>query len=193
MQSEKMKNERMTIKDMAGFCPEDAIWKMMADISKFLLKDDSVKMMNPESIVVDGNMFIAETTSQEMQEFLAPEQEGGENTLKPQLVWQLGAVAYYMATGHVIFGGHGSKYQQEHPHVALPVLPKNYQTLTRTIQHCLCYNINERISLKELSAVTEKEWTACSSRHREKVSLQREPVQTENQQKVKWPEEMIEI
>lgn len=188
-----MKNERMTIKDMAGFCPEDAIWKMMADISKFLLKDDSVKMMNPESIVVDGNMFIAETTSKEMYEFLAPEQKDGKNTLKPQLVWQLGAVAYYMATGHVIFGGHGSKYQQEHPHVALPKLPKNYQALTRTIQHCLCYNIDERISLKELSAVTEKEWTACLSRHREKVSQQHEPIQTENQQKGKWPEEMIEI
>lgn len=178
---------------MAGFCPEDAVWKMMADISKFLLRDDSVKMMNPDSIVVDGNMFMAEIASQKIPEFLAPEQEDCENTLKPQLVWQLGAVAYYMATGHVIFGGHGSRYQQEHPHVALPVLPKNYHALTLTIQHCLCYNKAERISLEELSVVAEKEWTVCSSRHREKVSRQGETVQTENQQKRKWPEEMTEI
>ena len=188
-----MNSDRMTIKDIAGFCPEDAVWKMMADISRYLLKDDSVKMISPESIVVDGNMFMAEDAPQQTDEFLAPEQADSVTAQKPQLVWQLGAVAYCMATGHVVFGGHGGRYQREHPHVALPVLPKNYQALTQTIQRCLCYDTVERISIEELSATAEKGLAACSSRYREKVSQQGGPVLTVNQQRNKWPEEMIEI
>lgn len=184
----------MTIRDIAGFCPEEAIWKMMADVSEYILKDQADYLLSPDSVMIDGNMFMVVARQECLSEFMAPEQIDNHKSNEEGIIWSLGAVVYYMATGHVIFGGHGGNYQKNHPNVPLPILPKGLQALTPVIQRCLCYNLNERISLKDLYELSVKGLTSCKKQQRKKV------VATEKKQdKIvkytgeKWPEEMIEI
>ena len=51
-------SKEMTIRDIAGFCPEVAVWKMMANVCEFLLKDSKDCLISPDSIVIDVNSFI---------------------------------------------------------------------------------------------------------------------------------------
>lgn len=190
-------SERMTIRDIAGFCPEEAVWKMMADVSEFLLKEENCYGLTPDSIVLDGNTFMVETDGDCKSpsiEYLAPEQDNEGKTETAQIVWSLGAVAYYMATGHIVFGGHGGNYQKGHPSVALPVLPKGIQALTPVLQKCLCYAPEERIKLKELKELVQKGLNACEKKQRRQAdSTAKEPVKEVNNIGEKWPEEMIEV
>ena len=188
-----MKNDRMTIRDIAGFCPEEAVWKMITDVCTFLLKENSAYIINPDSIFVDGNLFLIEKGTDSKSEFLAPEQEDNPKEDFAQCVWQIGSIAYYMATGHVVFGGRGGTYQREHPHVALPVMPKSFQALTLVIQSCLSYHPAERICLEKLKEKAEKGLAACLQSQRETHTQTSMPVKKENKQKEKWPEEMIEV
>ena len=48
----------MTIRDIAGFCPEEAVWKMMTDVSKCLLTDGFNHTLSPDSVVIVGDSFI---------------------------------------------------------------------------------------------------------------------------------------
>lgn len=186
--------KRVTIRDIAGFCPEEAVWKMMTDMSEYLLKENNVYVLTPDSIIIDGDTFMLETGHETTNEFIAPEKDNKQNSNASQIVWSLGAVAYYMATGHVIFGGHGSSYQKEHPTVQLPVLPKGFKDLTSILHRCICYNPENRITLKELNNLLSKGLTSCRRRNREQIE-----VPQENKEKIKqnigekWPEEMIEV
>lgn len=173
-------NERLTIQEIAGFCPEEAVWKMLADVSNFLSKEDAGYQLGADTIVVVGDQFMV--TGEKT------------HTTKEEMVWALGATAYFAATGHVVFGGHGFSYQQEHPHVALPMLPKMFQSLTSVIHRCLCYNPSDRMSMELLRLSAEKGLAACSQRHRLKAKPVAEPT-TEKQycQVEKWPEEMIAV
>ena len=184
----------LNIRDIAGFCPEEAVWKMIADVSEVLLTDGAVYVLSPESIGVVGNSFIVESNEQPEDEFMAPEQEGNQASMRTQMVWTLGAIAYYMATGHVVFGGHGGKYQKDHPSVSLPVLPKVQQALTPVLHRCLCEAPDGRISMDELNIVAKQGLKSCSCRQRERLqSVQSDNYSQKKYQGEKWPEEMVEI
>ena len=171
-----MKREILTIRDIAGFCPEEAIWKMMADVSDFLLKENCGYQISAETIVVAGNLFVV--TGKKNQ------------TSIEESVWTLGAVAFYAATGHSIFGGHGYDYQQEHPNAPLPLLQKSFHALTPVIHQCLCFETSKRISMESLWHLANKGLAACSKRQRVKVNPIKEPAIVNNRQEEKWPEEM---
>lgn len=186
-------SKKLTIQDIAGFCPEEAIWKMIADVSTFLIKDDTACYLAPNSIVVDGNSFIVERSETTTSEYLAPEQLSHRQPNEKQKVWSLGAVVYYMSTGHTLFGGHGSIYQKEHPSVLLPVLPKGLQALTSILQKCLCYSPEERISLQELHELSQRGLVTCERQHRMSMQTKTEQRKEVKDISEKWPEEMIEI
>ena len=184
----------MTIRDIAGFCPEEAVWKMMADVSAFLLKEHVGYVLTPDSIVIDGQNFMVETKDEIVNEFMAPEYIEGAKNEGSLAVWSLGAVAYYMATGHIVFGGHGSCYQKEHPLVSLPVLPKGLQELSFLLQKCLYYSPNDRISLEKLNELSLQGVHFCEKRQRKTTVLSVNGQETkENNNGEKWPEEMIEV
>lgn len=183
----------MTIRDIAGFCPEEAIWKMMADVSEYILKDQVDYLLSPDSVMIDGNMFMVEAGQDCLREFMAPEQIDSHNSNEEGIIWSLGAVVYYMATGHVIFGGHGGSYQKYHPNVPLPILPKGLQALTPVIQRCLCYNLNERISMKDLNELSVKGLASCKQQRKKVVATEKKIDRKVNYNGEKWPEEMIEI
>ena len=187
-------NSKLTLRDIAGLCPEEAIWKMMTDVSAFLLSDNTSCHVTPESVAIDGTTFMIETGQESVDEFFGPEQIASQKPGIKQMVWSLGAVAYYIATGHVVFGGHGGVYQKEHPSVPLPVLQKDYQALTPILQKCLCYNPEERISMKELSLLSQRGLNFCERQQRKKnIAIKEEQKKEVKHIGEKWPEEMIEV
>lgn len=186
-------NARITIRDISGFCPEEAVWKMMADVSTLLLKDKIPCFLTPDSVMVDGNTFVFDPNPVAVGEFLAPEQNGNQEPKAESLVWALGAVAYFMATGHVIFGGHGGRYQKIYSSVSLPFLPKGFQALTPLLQKCLCYCPDERVSLKNLNVLSLEGLNLCDNKQREEPVV----VKTGKNSILKsaherWPEAMVE-
>ncbi len=195
-----MENGELTLRDIAGFCPEEAVWKMLADVSRFVQKEGTSCTLTPDTIVIDGDSFMVIPS--------ANAESTCETTSQKALVWSLGAVAYFTATGHVVFGGHGESYQQEHPSVPLPVLPKDFQALTPVLQKCLCYLPDDRMSMEELMNLSQKGLEACAKRQRTPfTSSFLRPIgskrpKTERGGEVSpigegmegaWPEEMIEL
>lgn len=186
-------SERITIHDIAGFCPEEAIWKMMSDVSSFHITDETNCSITPDSVTIDGNAFIVEPKTEPISEFLAPELSERQESGEKQVIWAIGATAFYMATGHIIFGGHGSSYQKKHPSVQLPVLPKRMNNLTLLLHKCICYNPEDRITLKELNSLSCKGLALCEKKQRKQTGTEREDQKTIKKTGENWPEEMIEI
>ena len=183
------KETKIYLHDIAGFCPEEAIWKMLADVSSFMLQEPANRVLSPDSIVVDGDVFLlaAETPSPEGKRPETDDIWGND------LVWSLGATAFFAATGHVLFGGHGYRYQREHPQVVLPSMPKAYQALTPLVQRCLCAEPSERISLKQLCAEARRGHVTCAQQQRTKAAVRRVANTQHSTAKERWPEEMEEI
>ena len=69
---------KITIRHIAGFCPEEAIWKMMADVCDFLIADGGSFLLCPDAIFIDGNSFIVDTQGHEMTEFYIQLVQGNE-------------------------------------------------------------------------------------------------------------------
>lgn len=188
-------SKKMTVNDIAGFCPEEAVWKMIADVSAWLMEEKSDCKLTPKSIVVAGDAFIVETGCETLDEFLAPEQMNSDFANEKQSVWTLGAVAYYAATGHIIFGGHGGRYQAQHPSVSLPILQKGLLQLTYVLQKCLCCNPLDRVTLSELHSMSINGLQKCRAQKREKTTASIKTNQSEITEQLgyNWPEKMIEI
>ena len=146
-------SEKMNISTMAGFCNEQALWKLLADLTC-----DSSKWMipAPELILVDGDgfRFDKEGTREQATVFYPP--EGCNNYTEAGFVWSLGALVCYASSGHYVFGGRGGAYQHEKPDVDLPTLRKEHSALTPIVKRCLCYSPSDRINLKELRDLAVK-------------------------------------
>lgn len=172
-------NLKIKLSDIAGFCPEEAIWKLIVDVSDFLIKEKCGYHLSADTIMVDGDTFLIESNKDD------------ENA--SEMVWTLGAIVYYVATGHIIFGGHGQSYQQDHPHVPLPALPKVYHSLTPVVHQCLCSDADKRVSLEELHGIACKELDACRKQQRSRETTNIKTNKKDNKHVEKWPEEMKEI
>ena len=186
-------NERITIRDIAGFCPEEAVWKMISDVSSFHITEETYYSITPNSIVIDGNIFLVEPKTEPISEFLAPELSKKQKPGEKQVIWAIGATAFYMTTGHIIFGGQGSNYQKEHPSVKLPILPKGLNNLTNLLHKCICYNPEDRITLRELKSISSNGLALCKIKKREQTEIIKHKQETTKKTDEKWPEEMIGI
>ena len=185
----------MTIRDIAGFCPEEAIWKMIVDVSDFLMNDDISDGLSPDSVMVDGFSFMVNCIQEPSNEFSAPEHKYGQLSDEKEKVWSLGAIAYFASTGHIIFGGYGGRYQEEHPSVALPALPKGLHSLTPVLQKCLCYDSKERLGICDLNDLARIGLKECRKQMRKKNKPAKEEIKEKEVKCTgeKWPEKMIEV
>ena len=145
----------MTIRSIAGFCNEKALWKMLVDLSSILLGEMSKvrKVITPEMVIIDGEDFRLndEIPQSQSTEFYPP--EGIENSGSEGLVWSLAALICYASSGHYVFGGRGGIYQRSHPKVELPTLKKEHSGLAALVKRSLCYTPSQRISLNDLHTV----------------------------------------
>lgn len=185
-----MNEGRLTLKSIAGYCIEEALWKLAIDIaSESQVKKCYMAGIDPDMVVIDNDEFHLVPKDNVMPEFCAPEGHASETAT----VWSLGALLCYASSGHLIFGGSGSLYQVKHPDVKLPTLQKKHASLTPLVQHCLVYSPEKRISLDELVIEARKGMELCKKRTRSKSNVKNEkehPVTTSLDER--WPEEMID-
>lgn len=189
---EKMSKGELTLKSIAGYCIEEALWKFLVDIVSEILGEKLVlEGIDPDMVIIENEDFHLEGTSNAIQTFCAPEKEASE----PAMVWSLGALLSYASSGHLIFGGRGSLYQRKHPSVKLPVLQKKHSSLTPLVQRCLEYSPEKRIILNELVIEARNGLELCKKRGRCKssnVAVKPERLTT-NSIDERWPEKMIDI
>lgn len=185
-------SERITISDIAGFCPEEAVWKLLADVSQAAI-EGATCTLTPSSVVCDGDSFIIEK-SQDAGGFSAPEVQEHTAVGEAQMVWSLGALAYFSATGRQLFGGRGSAYQREHPSVALPGMPKGFQRTASLVRACLDFNPEKRPCMKDICEHAQKGQDSCKTQDFEHKGTKpfnlKSPSDTLGD---KWPEKMIEV
>lgn len=186
-------NKPITLTDIAGYCTEDAIWKMVIDLGQSI-KDNNHCPLSPDEIIIDGTSFLTGEKSSEQLHMLAPEYSNDKPYGPSQQVWTLGALIYYASSGRTLFGGHGGAYQKEHPNVSLPSLRKSHGALTDLMQQCLKHDPSSRIGIDKLIDEARKGLDNCRM-------TQRSPRQTaedtlppsDKQKRESWPEEMKEM
>ena len=185
-----MSDRSLTLKSIAGYCIEEALWKLTIDIASELLeKKCDMAGIDPDMIVIDNDEFHLVVKDDVKPEFCAPEGLASEKAT----VWSLGALLCYASSGHLIFGGCGSLYQKKHPDVKLPALQKRHSSLTPLVQRCLVYSPEKRISLGELLIEARKGLDLCKKRPRRKSNVKVEmerPTLTYLDER--WPEEMTD-
>lgn len=185
-------NRRITLKDIAGYCPEEAIWKMAIDLGQSI-KDNGYCPLSPEGVIVDDTSFLTDENAATQAQFLAPECSDGASYSPAQQIWTLGALIYYASSGRTLFGGYGGAYQKNHPHVLLPTLRKDHQPLTPLVQQCLAFDPSSRIGIDSMIAEARKGLENCRSTRRPSSRKAYETLPSTSRQITEnWPEEMKE-
>ena len=185
--------DKIRLRDIAGYCAENAIWKMVTNLCG-MVEEENLFMLAPDTVVVAGDSFIAETHGVTNTEFQAPEYEEGQSQTIAQQIWTIGALIYYASSGHILFGGYGGLYQRQHPKVQLPALQKAHRNLTPLMQKCLAFEPSERINLEELGHMAQNGLQQCLQRKRPQYTAGKK--QEDKPQVLSsetWPEEMIEL
>ena len=188
-----MMNDKITIRSIAGYCHELALWRMIANLSFALLSDEEKvwHVLTPDTVIVDGEDFYIDyvQSQKDAEEFYPP--EGVKDMGEAGIVWTLGALVCYASSGHYIFGGQGGAYQRNRPKVELPVLRKEHSALTGLVQRCLCFSPSQRITLKPLHDQATKGLESCEKRIRTLSSGQsRDVIETSSMLDDIWPEKM---
>lgn len=185
-----MSDGSLTLKSIAGYCIEEALWKCVIDITaeiqekKFVLGG-----IDPDMVAIENDDFYILPKDDVMPSFCAPEGKSSEAAM----VWSLGALLCYASSGHLIFGGSGSLYQSKHPTVKLPVLQKKHSSLTPLVHRCLTFSPEKRICLDELVIEARKGLELCKKRVRSKSDVKVEEMHPMvSNLDERWPEEMID-
>lgn len=185
-----MSDRSLTLKSIAGYCIEEALWKFVIDITaevqekKFVLGG-----IDPNMIVIENEDFHILPKENVKPSFCAPEGESSEAAM----VWSLGALLCYASSGHLIFGGSGSLYQRKHPDVKLPALQKRHSPLTPLMQRCLVFSPEKRIRIDEVVIEARKGLELCKKRVRSKFDVKVEEMRPMvSSLDERWPEEMTD-
>lgn len=186
-------NKHITLRDIAGYCPEEAIWRMAADLGSGI-KDNNQCPKSPDEVIVDDLSFLIGEKTDEQPEFMPPECSDMASFGQMQQVWTLGALIYYASSGRTLFGGHGGAYQKDHPNVLLPSLQKSHQSLTALMQQCLQHDPSSRIGINKLVEEAHKGLENCKRTPRCRCKTGQEVApKSDHRRKENWPEEMIEM
>ncbi len=185
-----MSDRSLTLKSIAGYCIEEALWKFVIDIAAEILEKKFVLGgIDPDMVVIENEDFHILPKENVTSSFCAPECKSSEAAM----VWSLGALLCYASSGHLIFGGSGGLYQSKHPDVKLPALQKRHNQLTPLVQRCLVFSPEKRISMDELVIEARKGLELCKKRARSKLDVKVEKGHSVRSSLDKrWPEEMID-
>lgn len=186
-----MSDGLLTLKVIAGYCVEEALWKLVIDIASELQeKEFRMEGIDPDMIIIENEAFHVDFKDNVLPQYCAPEGQKSEAAL----VWSIGALLCYASSGHLIFGGRGSLYQRKYPSVKLPVLQKIHSSLTPLVQRCLLYSPEQRAILTDLVIEAKNGLELCKKKVRGKAeTIVRQERSVISHIDERWPEEMIEV
>ena len=179
---EQMDKELIITTNLAGYCMECMLWKLLLDCTSQLIQIGPC-LLDANHIATDGLEFyiVGET----------------ETCSEVDAVWALGATISQLSSGHPVFGGKGKRYQEQHPFVQLPSLRQEHDGLTEVVRSCLQATTKRRPSLNELREHAKRGYEE-SQIQQPILTVHAEgghqPLELANDYSDgQWPEEMIPI
>lgn len=140
----------LTIKDIAGYCREELLWDFIIDVAREM-QTSHFMPTEPEHVLISNT----KSASFCLADNLPTSEDDSER------VWNMAALAFFISTGHLIFGGKGISYQIKHPGVKLPTMIKEHASINSLFQQCTNSDPHIRPSLQELISKAEEERKKC--------------------------------
>ena len=152
--------EQLNIAEIAGHSNEATTWLLLKEVSADLL-EHRLCPIDPYRITIadEGHFSLTRNDTAAHEGFDAPEYAEGQPTEK-EVVWSLGATAFFIVMGRQVINGKGGKGQQEHSR--LPYLRSAWPELSELVQHCLRYDPMQRPSLQEVHDKAEQQYERCA-------------------------------
>ena len=139
--------DNISARSLAGYITELTLWRFVKDIACQLTPLHEVKKAH--GVITLSNIMVSG------KEFLLGNGNGTGSTSSD--IWNLGACIFELVTGNAPFGGKGHEGQNELsplPSFSETKASKSLSTLTK---QCLNFKENDRISVKEIVTIAEKE------------------------------------
>jgi serine/threonine protein kinase len=145
--------DTVTAGQLAGLCPERAVWRFFAD----MVKGGAPAPLDPDCVRMDPSGHFRQEGKGKDPRFLAPSSSDGA-------IWSLGAIAYYLLMGTPVFGGRGHDLQKAS--TVIPSIPPRRcsRELDGLIRRCLEYDLGKRPSLEEIAEAASRERTFRKAR-----------------------------
>lgn len=185
-------DRQISLKDIAGFTTERAVWQLILDLSEYC-GHGSLGNVGAGTIIVSGFHYeIKENAGKkDTAAFAAPEMTKGGNSTEASEIWTIGALAFYAITGVHVFEGKGGMTQTQATRVPRISSAHADRDLSMLIHSCLNYSPNNRPGKDKVLETAEKH-----------LSLQQVPRKRLTNRSGKkyanpltkfWPEEMVPI
>lgn len=189
-----MKNNELTLKDIAGYATEKTVWQLLLSLSAGFNKCTSTHIA-PNCIVITEQEFQLkdDCAAKDAMAFAAPETfcRPTGSTHEASYVWSIGALAFYAITGTNVFEGKGGETQTQDTEVPRLGSAHASYNLSELIRRCLNYSPSDRPNMKEIRQL------ASSALSRPSVPRKRLTSQTGKsyaKSLIKfWPEEMVPL
>ena len=189
-----MKNDELTLKDIAGLATEKTVWQLLlnlsADFNKFVPNG-----IAPDCIAIAGKEFLLKDncSAKDAMAFAAPEVSGNRTgaVSEASYIWTIGALAFYAITGTYIFEGKGGETQTKDTEVPrLSSAHASYE-LSETIRRCLNYSPTDRPKIDEIHRLAT---SALASPSVPQKRLTSQTGKSYAKSLIRfWPEEMVTI
>lgn len=169
----------MTANDIAGYCFESTLWRILCDITTdkaFQQSSSLYPLIEPKNIIINNDSFSISSHAQQCNESDA--------------IWHIGALISYLSSGHPIFGGKGKKYHENHPMTQLPSLRKEHYALTPIVHACLNADKSKQISIEELRKQSLIGYNDSLDREKTRIEQPQKQALTKISLNETWPEEM---
>ncbi|MBR5068141.1 MAG: hypothetical protein IKX25_01935 [Bacteroidales bacterium] len=189
-----MKNDVLTLKDIAGFATEKNIWQLLLNLSADYNKCVP-NGIDPNCIAIAGKEFLLKDncSGKDIMAFAAPETLGNQSEAvsEASYIWTIGALTFYTITGTFIFEGKGGETQTKDTEV--PRLSSAHASfeLSELIRRCLNYSPTDRPKMNEIHRLATK---ALASPSDPQKRLTNQTGKSYAKSLIKfWPEEMVPI
>lgn len=170
----------MTVDNIAGYCFESTLWRILCDITsnrEFNITPTHYPLIRSNNLLICNESFEIASQTQ-----LCSESDA---------IWHIGALISYLSSGHPIFGGKGKEFHDKHPSIQLPSLRKEHSALTPIVHSCLNANESQRISFAELKKQALIGYNDCIKREKIRIELPQKQSTTSISHNEMWPEAMI--
>lgn len=152
--------QAITLKEIAGYSTERAVWQLLLDLS-FHVGSDKLADIVPQVILIKEEHFILneeKTENGKYKSFAAPEHfsKCSEKNAELSDIWSLGALAFYALTGTHIFEGKGGETQNQHTYIPRISTTHASKELSNLIRRCLNFRPQERPSIAEIRRISQE-------------------------------------
>ena len=182
-----MNTDQLTLKDVAGYCTERMVWKLLLGLADGWTPGNLERITPAMVTATDTDLTLDKQlpAGDEARAFMPPEHNGDPQAAE---VWTAGALAHYALTGMQVFEGRGGETQTAATPVPRIAGSRAGRQLSTLVCRCLSYNPTDRPAMHD---IVHKAQEALAAKPTPPKRLVSKTGRTYETSLVKfWPEEM---